>query len=137
MPEFTALPAKQWAGLAATWPLNHRVLGARTREILVNRSNHIVPRLPPPARRVPPKVTSNKLRIVGNEMQIDSETIRLSCEPFRRGPVFKSQPDCLAGNLHSINQRNFLFKLELFFFLRSPRANYSSSAALQRKALGL
>lgn len=31
------------------------------------------------------------------------------------GPLFKSQPDCLAGNLHSINQRDFLFKLELFF----------------------
>lgn len=51
-----------------------------------------------------------------NKMQIDSETIRLSCEPFRQGPVFKSQPDCLVGNLHSINQRDFLFKLELFFF---------------------
>lgn len=71
-------------------------------------------------------------------MQIDSETIRLSCEPFRRGPVFKSQPDCLVGNLHSINQRDFLFKLELFFFFqRSPQTNYSSGTALQKRALQL
>lgn len=69
-------------------------------------------------------------------MQIDSETIRLSCEPFQRGPVFKSQPDCLTGNLHSINHRDFLFKLELFFFFqRSPQTNYSSSTALQKRAL--
>lgn len=70
---------------------------------------------------------------MGNEMQIDSETIRLSCEPFRRGPVFKSQPDCLVGNLHSINQRDFLFKLELFFFFSRGHLKLITAPALLYK----
>lgn len=72
---------------------------------------------------------------MGNEMQIDRETIRLSCEPFRRGPVFKSQPDCLSGNLHSINQRDFLFKLELFFFSRGHLKLITSPRLLYKRGL--
>lgn len=72
---------------------------------------------------------------MGNEMQIDRETIRLSCEPFRRGPVFKSQPDCLSGNLHSINRRDFLFKLELFFFSRGHLKLITSPRLLYKRGL--
>lgn len=68
-------------------------------------------------------------------MQIDRETIRLSCEPFRRGPVFKSQPDCLSGNLHSINRRDFLFKLELFFFSRGHLKLITSPRLLYKRGL--
>lgn len=68
-------------------------------------------------------------------MQIDSETIRLSCEPFQRGPVFKSQPDCLTGNLHSINHRDFLFKLELFFFSRGHLKLITAPALLYKRGL--
>lgn len=68
-------------------------------------------------------------------MQIDRETIRLSCEPFRWGPVFKSQPDCLSGNLHSINRRDFLFKLELFFFSRGHLKLITSPRLLYKRGL--
>lgn len=98
---------------------------------------HESPCCPQPAHRrhTLPKRLPPAWRIVGNEMQIDRETMRLSCEPFRRGPVFKSQPDCLSGNLHSINRRDFLFKLELFFFSRGHLKLITSARLLYKRGL--
>lgn len=81
-------------------------------------------------------MTSKVQRIVGNEMQIGKETINSVASACGRGWLLKSQPDCLSGDLHSINQRYFLFKLELFFFQRSPPTNYIPSAALQKRLHG-
>lgn len=70
-----------------------------------------------PPRRVPQKVTSNQRRIVGNEMQIDSKTIRLSCEPFDRGQCLKVSLIASLAICIALTREIFFLNLNFFFFL--------------------
>lgn len=69
-----------------------------------------------PPLRVPPKVTSNQRCTVGNEMQIDSKTIRLSCEPFDRGQCLKVSLIASLAICIALTREIFSLNLNFFFF---------------------
>lgn len=111
-------------GLAVTWPLTHGISGAgcHTKALQVTTVS-LGSSLP---RRVPQKVTSNHRRIVGNEMQIDSKTIRLSCEPFDRGQCLKVSLIASLAICIALTREIFFLNLNFFF----PRGHLKVITAL-------
>lgn len=64
---------------------------------------------------------------MGNEMQIDSKTIRLSCEPFDRGQCLKVSLIALLAICIALTREIFFLNLNFFFF---PRGHLKVITAL-------
>lgn len=79
-----------------------------------------------PPRCAPQKVTSNQRHIVGNEMQIDSKTMRLSCKPFDRGQCLKVSLIASLAICIALPREIFFLNLNFFF----PRGHLKVMTAL-------